>query len=451
MRKHWKIWKPQLEESDYETVIGCLSPYRLTFLGYGGSCLSFVDANLLVYKVCLKENNLVLQSKQAFLDHCRNLKEANINILSPIEFLMDNEHFLIYTQEFCNPLSYVNAKIVVETLKLVKTMLEHRYKLTDIYYRNLGIWKNQIVVYDYHDYKVFEQTDHTYICHLAHLFNLYYHNRVYQSIDIGIEDLVVDNFCYDNFAIPEIHQLLYSLYCLPVDNHSKEACQRSILIIEELIQIFMDANSVNHVNYQYLTINRDGILNLENHTLHKFQLANRIIKNLPQKFTAIDCGCSLGGIGNKIAQLYPNSHITLNNLTKSELETAQNICQHLCLNNVDFDDSNILTLQNRSFDLTMFFALLHHLLKDIPFTQLINFIYQMTNHYTVMDIPLKGDALLDMIMANGNLPYHESFIMLESVETFQEAIKDYFEVIVAERIEYGGSDLNRWGFILKKL
>lgn len=451
MRKHWRIWKPSLSEAEYEPIIKLLTPYQLTFLGYGGSCLSFVDANLLVYKICLKENNQILQTAQIFLEHCRRLKKVGIKILPPVEILLDNELFLVYTQEFCNPLPYVNAKIVVETLRLVKSMLQGRYKLTDIYYRNLGIWKNQIIVYDYHDYKDFEQIDHTYICHLAHLFNLYYHGRVYHSIDIGIEDLVVDNFCQGQFEVPEIHLLLSSLYALPLENHSLRACQTSIEIIDQLIEIFLDAGVTSYANYQYLQIDRDGQLQLESHTLLKFQLAQEILGDLPRGFTAIDCGCSLGGIGNKIAQLYPEARVTLNNLTKTELATAQQVSQHLCLNNVEFDDSNILNFQDKAFDLTMFFALLHHLLKDIPFGELIKFIHHMTNHYSVMDIPLKGDALLDMIMANGNLPYHDSFVMLESVDTFQEAIKDYFQVVVARRIEYGGSDLNRWGFVLKKL
>lgn len=451
MRKHWKIWKPALSEEEYTPVTKILEPYRLSFLGYGGTCLSFVDDKLLVYKICLKEDNEILQSAHAFLEHCRKLREVGIPILPPIEILFDNDLFLVYTQEFCNPLPYVNAKIVSETLTILKAMLLGRYKLTDIYYRNLGLWKNQVLVYDYHDYKEFARTDHTYICHLAHLFNLHRHSRVYQSINIGIEDLVADDFGADHFEDQRISGLLSQLYQLPSENYSEEACQRIVPLIDELVEAYRDLNVVRHSNYQFLHIDREGLLHLEGHTLLKFQLAEEILSELPKGFTAIDCGCSLGGIGNLIAQRRPDSQITLNNLTVSELDTAQEVSQHLCLNNVSFDNTNILTFRERSFDLTMFYALLHHLLKDIPFHELIRFIHSMTHLYTVVDIPLKGDVLLDNIIANGNLAYHDSFVMLESIETFQEAIKDYYQVVVSRKIDYDSSQLNRWGFVLRKV
>jgi hypothetical protein len=437
-----KYWKPDLPEEIFHPMIDYMSRYQLSYLGYGGTCLSYIDPHNIVYKICLKENNVVLQTPDAFLAHCNSLRLAGVNILPPIDIVFDNEHFIVYTQDFCNPISKINSLVIIETLRSLRSMIQNKYKLTDIYYRNYGIYHNKIVIYDYHDHKEFDQIDHTYICHLAHMFSLYYHGSVYESIEIGIEDIIVDNFCSAHFQDHRVSELFKQLYRLDFD--------AALTILNELIEKFKDLTETKFEDYQFIGIDREGQLNLSGHTKLKYQLANIAVNLLPPDFTAIDCGCSLGGIGCKIAHDNPLSHVTLNNLTTSELLTAEKISQWICINNVSFNNTNIVN-DARSYDLTMYFALVHHLLKDIPFIQLIQFIHSMTNKYAVMDVPLKGDALLDMIMANGNLHYNQSFVLLESVEIFQEAIKDYFTIVHSEKIEYGSSDLNRHGFVLKKI
>lgn len=443
MIKQYKyFWKPELDDKIFDGVHNYLSQYKLKYLGLGGTCISFIDNSDIIYKICLKQNNDILKSADIFMHHCNTLIKNGVSILSPIDIVYDDEHFLVYRQPKCNPLTEVNTKILVEILKNLKAMLLSMYRLTDIYFRNFGIYQNKIVIYDYHDYKDFFEKDYTYIVHLVQTFNLYYNKNIYKKINLDIEEIIQDDFCKNHFDFnPSLSDFFKNLYNWNFD--------KAIKHIDTMVEDFSDALVYDIYDYQKISIDRNGIISLHIHTLDKFNLLKSILPYLPEKFSVIDCGCSIGGIGGKIAQLYPKSNIVLNNITKNELDTAKSMFSKLCLNNIVYDDTNIMSY-DKVHDVTLFYALLHHLLRDMTFNELIEKIYKMTNIYSVIELPFYGDVLLAKVVKHGNLKYENTYKYLENTNNFMSEISKYFEIIDSKKIDYGTDDLNRYGFVLRK-
>jgi hypothetical protein len=214
---------------------------------------------------------------------------------------------------------------------------------------------------------------------------------------------------------------------------------------------------VNKTNKQYRDYQIidiiNGIIHLKDHTLSKYK---NVIDNVFNQYnsgnikTIIDAGCSLGGIGLKLATLNGIEKVTLNNVTGSELNTAKEI-SHLCdISNVEFSYDNIFNITD-SYDLTLYFALIHHLLRVKSISDILQMINIQTNMYTVMEIPIKGDALLNKIVQDSKIedPWSDRYKALYTLDDLTSHISDVFDVLAVNKIEYGSGDLNRYSFVCK--
>lgn len=222
----------------------------------------------------------------------------------------------------------------------------------------------------------------------------------------------------------------------------------------------MSINSeVKHYNdYQVIDITGD-VITLGSHTLLKY---NTVIQNIFNQFdnevtfgksnirTVLDAGCSLGGIGLKISKNNNIESVMLNNVTVSELNVSKEIAELCGIKNVIFSSDNIFDVKDR-FDLTMYFALIHHLLRCKDITEILQMIRCQTNMYTVMEIPVQGDALLDNIVNASQIqnPWSTRYKALTSVDVLKQSIETVFDVIRVHEIEYGSKDLCRYVFICR--
>lgn len=438
-------WESHIVDDTIGNMINFVAELNLIYVGFGGSCISFINENdnNIIYKVCLKKDNTVMANSKKFIRHMNILIKNKINALPALDVVYEDDYFFIYTQNFCNPISTINANNLCMMLKSIKQMIVSKYRLPDIFFRNFGIYKNELIIYDYHDYSDFYTEDYLYIVHIAHLFSLYYKkNYVFDNLFTRIKNIINNNYCEEYFDNKDISKLLKSLYQWDMDI--------AVEYFDKLIESVSNDIKLDIINYQYIHIDKNGILNLDNHTLEKFNLVNIILDKMPEKFTVIDCGCSLGGIGIKIGQLYSNASITLNNITKSEIETAENITNHLCMNNVIYNTENLITHEN-SYDCTLYFAILHHILKNLTFDEVMRKVYNMTNIYAIIELPFGKDALLRKIMESSLMDYKSSYYYLQNIELFLGEVGKYFEVISYKEINYGSTDLERYGFVLKKI
>jgi len=202
-------------------------------------------------------------------------------------------------------------------------------------------------------------------------------------------------------------------------------------------------------NYQYVEV-KNKIVNLKEHTLDKYNVATEVIKECK---TVLDAGCSIGGIGLKLSQESHVESVTLNNITKNELNTAKEIGSLIESKNVKYSDENIFELKD-TFDLTMYFALVHHLLRVKSFDEIMEFIKKQTNKYTILEIPIKGDALLDNVIKASQITdawtaTSGRFYPLTSCGTLFTSLSKHFEIVSVQKMHYGSGNLARYAFVCK--
>jgi hypothetical protein len=221
--------------------------------------------------------------------------------------------------------------------------------------------------------------------------------------------------------------------------------------------------SKRYNDYQHIEASR-GQLELFSHTYDKYVLGSQVVDDGCE--SVLDAGCSLGGIGLKLATHPGVQRVVLNNITKSELARGQEIAGIVGLTDpndpisktsdgrdrvIQFSDQNISDI-NDTFDLTLYFALIHHLLRVQTIDQILEMIARQTNKYSVIEVPVAGDALLKNIFNAVHDPERDArYKALGSCDEFQSHLEKYFTVMSVHRMNYGAGDLVRYAFVCKKI
>jgi 2-polyprenyl-3-methyl-5-hydroxy-6-metoxy-1,4-benzoquinol methylase len=411
---------------------------NIEYIGVGGSSICFSYTTNVVIKICL------LNSVENFINSNYYFKNNSVNILPIIDIIYVYKNFIIYTQHHCYPVENINSKFVFNALEILKKMLLCKVTVVDLYYKNFGMYKNDIFIYDFHETKSIYSKDNYYIIHLFNIFNIYF-NKASKKINHSLNDIINHNF-FNTITDNCVYSLLLNLNNECFDNAINDILS---------IQFLLKNNSGKHFNnYQNLSIGENFTVQLHDHTLEKFNyfyflLENKFI-NQHENLFILDAGCSIGGIGLKIAQLYPNFTVLLNNINNDEINICSQNIDDLCMTNISIYSDNLKSL-DKQFDCTLYFAILHHLLKfEDKFDNIVDMIKYQTKHYTIIEVPLIGDALLNNIINNSNVNYHDTFRYLENKDLFLEKFIPFFDIIMCEKIIYGNGDLNRYVFILKK-
>ena len=412
---------------------------KIEYIGHGGSCVSFSDGSDEIIKVCIRKGFMTKNSKK-FIEFSNFLLNHKIKILPPKSIIYEDKYFFIYTQDSCVPVYKINHLSMVKILKIIVKLIKNKIKIADLFYKNFGIKDGDIYIYDYHDYGFFYSDDIYYITHLAHIFNLHINDTFFQ--DLTINTKILKNMEFGKGLLPDnVVNILANLYNFKYDQAVKE--------IKLYIKETKNKVTKSYANYQYIDISNTGFITLKSHTLEKLNIFMKLSHLLPNNFTLIDYGCSLGGIGNKIAQMYPKAKITLNNITKNELEVCREVASNQLLTNVTVTSHN-LTDDNSSYDVTLYFAILHHILKNYTFDQVMEMVYRQTKKYSVIELPFYQDALLRNVIGYSTSVYEKSFKYLENIEIFEKTIQDKFDIMYSTKVEYGSKDLDRYAYVLIK-
>lgn len=416
----------------------------IKYIGHGGTCIAFINSDKVVIKVCLK-NRMVTCNSKTFIAFSKCLQGNGIKILPILDILFEDDNFFVYTQHFCHTIININALVLSKILKIITKLIKRNIKITDLFYKNFGIYKNEVYLYDYHDYGFFYSDDHYYLTHIAQLFNVYYNKELLYGITLDFD--ILKEMKYGHNILPKrVVDFIESMY-----NHQ---LSEGIKLIIEINNEVDEQIEKTFDNYQHFDVNSDGELHLRSHTLEKYNAFNELVQSNPGDFegdfTIIDYGCSLGGIGTKIAQQYPNSFVTLNNITKDELNVCVNNINASCLTNIKVNDQNVVN-DKSTYDVCLYYALLHHILKIKSFDEIIKMVYDQTKLYAIIELPFSDDALLKKVMEESMTYYEESYKYLESVDIFCVVVKKWFSVLSSKKIHYGSHDLNRYVFTLKKM
>ena len=121
--------------------------------------------------------------------------------------------------------------------------------------------------------------------------------------------------------------------------------------------------------------------------------------------------------------------------------------------NVKYSDENVFDIKG-NFDLTMYYALVHHLLRVKTFDEIMVMIVKQTNKYTILEIPVKGDALLDNIIKASQIndPWTATtgrYYPLTSCGILFTCLSKHFEIVSVQKMHYGSGNLARYAFVCK--
>jgi len=450
LRKYYNQngWDQSIQVDDLNNVEKYINSIEnLNYLGHGGTCIAFYqnsgslnNTQPIVVKVCIKKT-LIMSSGKVFAEYTKSLVGNKIKILPIIDILYEDEKFLVYTQDYCQTVHKINALILSKILKIIKNLIISNIKITDLFFKNFGIYKNDIYIYDYHDYGFFYSDDNYYLTHIAHLFNMYYNKNLLYGVTLTVDNLRDMDFGKD--VLPdEVVEFIKLLFF-----HKME---EAVVVLDRIIQK-IDERLIarSYDDYQHYDITCDGAYVLRSHTLEKYNIFLKLAKNLDQKFSIVDYGCSIGGIGMKIAQDFPLSDATLNNITIKELDICQYNIDNSCVQNVILTNQNMID-DNKSYDVCMYFAILHHILKNKTMDECIEIILKQIKTYAVIELPFGHDVLLKDVVSNSITNYKDTYYYLETIDRFVEKINQYFIVEYCEKIDYETDNLNRYAFILKK-
>jgi len=178
---------------------------NLTYLGRGDTCIVFRDGSTnTVIKIC-KKNSGYMKDYATFKAHSDRLILNKIKILPPLEVLYDDHLFFIYRQHLCIPVFNIQKDSIIEILEIVKCLIKHEIKVPNLYYKNFGVYQDDIYLFDYHDVGFLYSGDRDYIVHLAHLFSMYYFGKDYDNLTI---DGLIENKFGDGVFGSDIVSLL---------------------------------------------------------------------------------------------------------------------------------------------------------------------------------------------------------------------------------------------------
>lgn len=409
----------------------------ITYFDHGSTALCYIDNKTnTLYKVCQKNK---LNSKE-FIGKSNYLISKGIDILQP-KLMYENSTSFVYSQPKCFTVSNdkINAKFCYDVLTIIYKMLSICIIYPDLYYKNFGYYNNKCYLFDYHDSNVYESNENInntfYVFGIFSLLYLFFSGKNVKDI----EEIKSLNYGKDIFP-----QIFY-LFVNDLSHRNFKSAEKNI---QRCIEFFSKKIEKNYVQYQYVNINGLGKITLGDHTLNKYCITERVLNYNNNYKTMLDAGCCIGGIGLKIAQEYPHLHVTLNNITKDEICVAEEIKDNLIISNVTINIDNIIMIKNK-YDVCFYFSLIHHLLRDKPLIDILDIIFSQTEHYAVIEFPIKGDKLLDIVISNSQYP--ENYEFLSSLGNLIDVISKYVRVKEVIKVDYLYDSFRRYAVICSKL
>ena len=293
---------------------------KVTYVGHGvqSICFKTLDPTGFVVKCCLKRAHSILVSKERFLTVTQQLLSHNMPILPLIDILYENETWLVYTQPICRLIDSINAKICHIIIKFIAQMIESNLRISDIYYRNFGIYLNKVVMFDYHDVDTFESSSNFLSTNLYSLFTSLGHHLDWKNVrDEKVyhwDEIVSDRFGANRFPEPFVNVLvaLHAKQFPPITS----ALDVAASYLQRRIKTQFET-------YRQLSLNEDGFVCI-NYPFHIYGIIFELIRK--QRITTVlDAHSCEPGIGLKLAQDFPNIVITLGCANQQETLDTRSI------------------------------------------------------------------------------------------------------------------------------
>ena len=402
----------------------------IEYLDHGSTALCYVDKKSnKVYKVCQK-------SRLDIGKFMETISISGVDIL-PIRLVFEDDNSFIYTQPKCVTLSKedINYKFCRDVLVIVYSLLKNNTIYPDLYYKNFGYHNNKCYIFDCHDNNEYNNPYCSfYVVGLLSLFSL-----LFMKKDVTTMEEVEELECGKDILPLPFYVFIKDLY-----NRDFKNAKQSI---KECIQFLEKSTEKDYNQYQLVSITSNGTIELKDHTLSKFNIAERVLKRGDTRIrTVLDAGCCIGGVGLKIAQENPSIIVTLNNITSDEVLVMESIRKELSINNSVIDTNNVIDI-NDKYDVTLYFALVHHLLRNYTISDILQTIKKQTRYYSVVEFPVQEDHLLAIVKSNSGKP--ENYKFLQTLGSLIDTICSFVNIEEVIRVEYSSPSISRYALVCR--
>jgi len=281
------------------------------YLSKGTHSICFIrDCDKTVIKCVVKSKETIVKTKEIFKNEIRKLvnifnksPETENLILEPID-IDETHNYIIYTQPYCVHISddNVNPLITKQILEMLSLMFDNNIKLADIYYKNFGIYKNQLCYYDYHnveDFDIKKSTCNFLISNLYSIFSrlsycfLKWSNNISNNTKFTTTNIIKDNHGKDKFP-NDFYKLLINLYGNNI-NRAKYYNDKCIKYLTDVCSSFElssnESNSFESNSFEFSSnelLNRlDQIINYINPISIEFNLNINIFNLIKKNYDII--------------------------------------------------------------------------------------------------------------------------------------------------------------------
>jgi hypothetical protein len=416
---------------------------NLTYLGHGGMCLCLLRQGVEVVKCCKKTKKAIISSTTTFNSRVEELRQHNISVLYPIEVLYEDEYWFVYTQPACRIIERADfsVKMGIQMLDFIEQMIKSNLKMTDIFYRNFGIYRNQLFLFDYHEIESFDTASSFMINNLYSTFILLGKNIGWHTSEIFAPHThFPEDGNYGEYKFPR--EVIKFLSAMRENDHPKMIDY--INRLRTLLKTYIN-KKYSDMNHQHITITGSGDINLSSQSITKFELTEKLV-SLKGIKSILESRCGIGGLGLKLAQCFPDIKVTLSNSDIKELAQAKQIATDCMVFNTNFIGEPKPSSHSHKYDLVLYYSSVHHLLKTQTMAELIDDLKLQMNKYCILEVPMMGDSLLDRVMKGA--PNVANYRCLSSPETFRfHLLSNDLKVLQCIRINYNRKDLIRFAYI----
>jgi len=208
--------------NELKKLLNIYEPYAIIGKGTQTICIYSLSTGKLL-KCSIKKHDSIINNAQTFIKHIEDLKKLNYPILLPNDIIYDDDIWLIYTQDKCDSvLSYndVNIYFCYHILVFLKSMLINDKRISDIYFKNWGIVKGKILLFDYNEVDTFSKSHnscflisnlYSIFCKFSKNCNLNWKILNFSNDHINTADIIKDNFGKGRFDV-NFSLLLNMLY-----------------------------------------------------------------------------------------------------------------------------------------------------------------------------------------------------------------------------------------------
>lgn len=424
-----------------ERTLGSLQ--NLVYLGHGvqSICFKVPSQHPYVVKCCLKRKQSILQSGSLFLSTSQDLVEKGIPILAPMGVLYDDDVWLIYSQPMCRIIEEVNVKLTYLIVQFVRQMVEHNIRISDVFYRNFGIYQNTVRMFDYHDLDHFESSSNFLITNLYTLFA-----RLGISMGWKVPETLIahwDQIVADRFGKSRFPEVLVDLLCAL---HMKE--RETILSASDQVLIYLKKHIPLKLNsFPKITLDSNEMILLAYPNQVYGQIFTLIQKTKIRR--VLDIHSTETGLGPKLAQDFPNLQVGLGCRNADEIRDATCLINNCLIFNAFIVPGNLLEIKvsvTESYDLVLYSISIYHLLHTYKINDLLKILRNHVSHYFLIEIPIEGDDLLS------NVSHLPNFDCLKSPHIFRAHLcAQRFVVNRCLYVDYGQLHTKRFLFLCETL